>query len=136
MGEKKAGSLRLTFGSRLKPEFHGARATSDAGLLAYRQLDDVLGLTTMAEEVLRDTRTGANVQHTMVALLRQAVYGRLAGYEDANDADSLRVDPAMRYVVGRPLPGRRCARSWKRSGLPMRSAFPRTRCFNARLRIF
>ncbi len=36
----------------------------------------------------------------MLALLRQAVYGRIAGHEDANDADYLRVDPAMRRVVG------------------------------------
>ncbi len=54
----------------------------------------------MAEEFLHDTRSGANVQHSMVALLRQAVYGRLAGHEDVNDADRLRADPAMRYVVG------------------------------------
>ena len=100
MGEKKTGSLRVSFDRRLNLEFHGAKVTSDAGLLAYRELDDELGLTTMAEESLRDTRTGANVRHSMVALLRQSVYGRLAGYEDLNDADRLRVDPAMRYAVG------------------------------------
>lgn len=36
----------------------------------------------------------------MLAMIRQAVYGRLAGYEDVNDAERLRVDPAMRRVVG------------------------------------
>ena len=100
MGERKTGSLRVRFDSQLKLEFHGAKVTSDAGLLPYRELDEMFGLTAMAEECLRDIRTGANVQHTMVSLLRQSVYGRLAGYEDLNDADRLRVDPAMRYVVG------------------------------------
>jgi len=45
-------------------------------------------------------RWGKNIQHSMLALMRQAVYGRIAGYEDTNDADYLRVDPAMRRMVG------------------------------------
>ena len=57
-------------------------------------------MTRSAAEQLLKTRKGKNTQHTMLVLLRQAVYGRIAGYEDTNDADYLRIDPAMRRVVG------------------------------------
>ena len=72
----------------------------DAGLLAYRELDDALGLSAVAGETLADARTGKNGHHALVGLLRQSVFGRLAGYEDVNDADRLRHDPAMRWIVG------------------------------------
>jgi len=55
-----AMGLRVDFDRRLKLEFHGATVTSDAGLLAFRELDDALGLTAMAAEVLADPRTGRN----------------------------------------------------------------------------
>ena len=80
-GESDHGPLRPLFDRRLKLEFHGSRVTSDAGLLAYRELDDALGLTALAGGVLADSRTGRNSWHGIVSLLRQSVYGRLAGYE-------------------------------------------------------
>ena len=99
-GETK-GPLRVTFDRRLKLEFHGTRITSDGGLLAYRELDDALGLTTTGVSALAEGRRGTNIRHRLLGLLRQAVYGRLAGYEDVNDADRLARDPAMRAIVGR-----------------------------------
>ncbi len=99
-GELTSALLRLDFDRRLKLEFHGSVITSDAGLLAYRELDNTLGLTGMAGDVLADVRTGKNGRHLFVSLLRQSVFGRLAGYEDVNDAERLCRDPAMRWVVG------------------------------------
>src|SRR6267378_6245204 len=99
-GEADSGALRLDFDRRVMLRFHGSAITSDGGLLAYRELDDVLALTTSGGERLAESRTGRNRRHLLVGLLRQSVFGRLAGYEDVNDADRLCRDPAMRWVVG------------------------------------
>jgi hypothetical protein len=100
MGDRQKRALRVQFDGKLRLEFHGAKITSDAGLLPFRELDEAFRLTENASVVLSDPRQGKNTQHTLLAMLRQAVYGRLAGYEDVNDADRLRIDPAMRRLVG------------------------------------
>jgi len=100
MGESCTEAIPVDFDRKLKMEFHGAKVTSDAGLLAYRELDEAFGLTDMSGLELSDQRIGKNTQHSLTALLRQSIYGRLAGYEDTNDADRLCVAPAMRQVVG------------------------------------
>jgi hypothetical protein len=100
MGEGDEAPLRLNFDPSLRMEFRGATITSDAGLLACRELDDTLSLTDSAEDYLKDSRIGNNIRHKLIPLLRQSIYGRLAGYDDTNDADRLSQDPTMRVVVG------------------------------------
>ena len=63
-------------------------------LLAYRQLDEVLGMTALARVMLSDGHRGKNMQHLVTGLLCQSVFGRLAGNADVNDRMSC--DPAMR----------------------------------------
>ena len=100
MGDCQKSDLQVGFDRMLKLKFLGCQVTTDAGLLAYRELDEALGLTAMSAGSLRDSRLGQNKQHGLLPLLRQSIYSRLAGYEDVNDAERLSVDPAMRHVVG------------------------------------
>ena len=99
-GETELGDIRVGFDRRVKLEFHGSHITSDAGLLPFRDLDDALGLTEIAATALSDIRTGKNGRHSLIAQFRQSLFGRVAGYEDVNDADRLAKDPAMRWIVG------------------------------------
>jgi len=100
MGDGEKAPLRLQFNPKVRLEFHGSTITSDAGLLAFRELDHALDLTGIASDYLQDYRTGRNILHHLVPLLRQSIFSRLAGYDDTNDADRLAQDPAMRVVVG------------------------------------
>ena len=107
MGHPEGESMRMDFEGGIKLEFHGAKVTSDGGLLAYRELDDALGLFDAVSTALSDQRTGRNIQHAMPTLLRQSIYSRLAGYEDVNDAERLSVDPVMRALTGKGRPTNR-----------------------------
>src|SRR5215471_15896486 len=135
-GEVSRGALRFDFDRRLMVQFRGSVITSDAGLLAYRELDDTLGLTDTGADTLADARTGKNGRHRLAGLLRQSVFGRLAGYEDVNDAERLSRDPAMRWVVGdRAITGSAASASqmgrfetkwlsWPKNLAALRSAWP------------
>ena len=108
-GDGEKTPLKLNFDSKVRLEFRGVTITSDAGLLACRELDDALGLTDSSAEYLKEGRTGKNILHKLIPLLRQSIYSRLAGYDDTNDADRLSQDPAMRVVVGWKGPDRKAA---------------------------
>ncbi len=100
MGEACKDALRVGFDRAIRLEFHGAKISTDAGLMVHRDLDDAAQLTESAAAELFDFRSGNHIRHRMAALLRQSIYSRLAGYEDVNDAERLREDPVMRHVVG------------------------------------
>jgi hypothetical protein len=102
-------SMNVGFDGGIKLEFHGAKVTSDGGLLAYRDLDHALGLFDSVSKSFIDKRTGRNIQHAIPTLLRQSVYSRLAGYEDVNDAERLSIDPVMRAITGKKDKGRQAA---------------------------
>ena len=99
-GHPEGESMKVGFDGSIKLEFHGARLSSNGGLLAYRDLDHAFGLFNSVSTVFVNKRTGRNIQHAIPTLLRQSVYSRLAGYEDINDAERLSVDPVMRAITG------------------------------------
>lgn len=86
MGEQRRDAFRVGFDRSVTLEFRGAHVTSDAGVLALRELDAMLGLTQLAGGALVATRTDPNTRHGLVAQLRQTAYKSWAGYEDTTDA--------------------------------------------------
>lgn len=82
-------------------DFEGGHITSDAGCLLLREIDQRTGLLALANAAVSDPRDPAKVRHTQLELLRQRVFAIAQGYEDANDHDSLRRDPALKTAVGR-----------------------------------
>ena len=92
MGEAGREALRVGFEGTIKLEFHGAKVSSDAGLFPYRDIDQAAQLTETGAAELFDFRSGTNIQHSTIALLRQSDSSRLASYEDTIEACSSRLE--------------------------------------------
>lgn len=87
--------------------FEGGRLTSDGGLALVAQLDRRLGLTDRLAACLVDQRDPSRIQLSYHDILRQRIYGIVAGYEDGNDHDVLRGDPMLKLATGKaPVSGR------------------------------
>lgn len=70
--------MKVGFDGGIKLEFHGAKVSSNGGLLAYRDLEHVFGLFDSVSASFIDKRTVRNIQHAIPTLLRQSIYSRLA----------------------------------------------------------
>lgn len=81
----------------------GGQLTSDAGLLAIRQFDQRWNYTARMAACLDDPKPGR--AQSLVSMLRQRVFGILAGYEDCNDHDTLRDDPVFKLIAERRSEG-------------------------------
>ena len=77
-GAGEIGDGRLGIDRRVRLEFHGSKISSDGRLLLFRELDEVPGPHDIAGRFLRDTRIGHNCLHSLIGLLRQSVFWRLA----------------------------------------------------------
>ncbi|MBL0186148.1 MAG: transposase [Candidatus Obscuribacter sp.] len=89
--------------SKVVAKFDGGAVCSDGGLLLLRKADACLGLVELASYAISDERRPEYVQHTVVDMLRQRIYGIAAGYEDCNDAGQLRVDSMHKLALGKDL---------------------------------
>ena len=110
MGGRRKQALRVPFAGQIKLRLHGAKMTRVAGLLAFRELDQAFRLTERGSTVFSDPRHRKNAQYTMLAMLRQSVFGRLAGNENVSDAERLRGGILRQFapVANEPTP---CQRS-------------------------
>src|SRR5271155_928033 len=94
-------TLDLGLGKEIEAKFDGGLISSDGGLLLLRKADDKLRLLERVVPCLKDRRQAELVTHTFLQMLRQRVYAIAAGYEDCNDAQTLRFDPMHKLGVGR-----------------------------------
>jgi Transposase DDE domain group 1 len=100
-GEEQNETIRPQFDGSIMIDFQGAKITSDTGFLLLREMDERFGILGPIESELEDTRSWVHSNHTQLQMVRQRVYQVAAGYEDCNDADFLRIDPALRLDVGK-----------------------------------
>src|SRR6202050_3814575 len=83
----------------IRADFSGGQISSDAGLLPLRAFDQRYGLTRGLAERVPDSREDERVRHSVLSLFRQRIYQIIAGYEDTNEADRLRHDPAFQILA-------------------------------------
>src|SRR5437764_12793244 len=115
-------------GKAVVARFDGGRLSSEGGLLALREIESRLGLADRLAACLRDPRAPERVAHRLAEMIRFRMLMIAAGYEDGNDADSLRADPLFKLAMDRlPEHGDLCSHSTvsRAENLPDRHALLR-----------
>ena len=103
MEENTQLSLQFTSISckKVTADFSGGEVTSDVGLLAMREIARKTGIIDKLAEAIRDERHQSYIDHDVTELLSQRIFQIISGYEDANDANELRIDPGLKVACGR-----------------------------------
>src|SRR3954466_6254903 len=115
-------------GREIEARFDGALMSSDGGLLVLREIEQRLGIARRLATCIRDPRAPERVVHGLDEIIRFRMLMIAAGYEDGNDADSLRADPLFKLAMDRlPEPGDLCSQSTvsRAENLPDRHALLR-----------
>ncbi len=100
-GESRKEVIRPDFNRAIMIDFQGAAITSNVDFLLLREIDDHFKIIDPMQNCLEDLRSPTHTRHALVQMVRQRVYQIAAGYEDCNDADFLRIDPALRPALGK-----------------------------------
>ena len=100
-GERSKGNLRPNFDRSIMMDFQGAKLSSDTGFILMCELDQRHNVIAPLADALEDNRSASHTKHALEQMIRQRVYQMSGGYEDCNDADFLRVDPALRLSLGK-----------------------------------
>ena len=100
-GESQKEMIRPDFNRAIMIDFQGAQISSDTGFILLREIDERFSIIDPMRDCLEDLRSPAHTKHALVQMVRQRVYQIAAGYEDCNDADFLRIDPALRLALGK-----------------------------------
>ena len=96
-----ASAIAPVMGKKVALDFDGGNITSDAGVLLLRETESQLGIISMLTKCINDARRSSSIMHSIHELMTQRVFQIACGYEDGNDSNSLRVDPAMKMALGR-----------------------------------
>jgi hypothetical protein len=100
-GEEQNETIRPELDRSIMIDFQGAKITSDTGFRLLREIDERFGILGPIGSKQEDTRSWVHLSHTQLQMVRQSVYQIAAGYEDCNDANFLRIDPALRLAIGK-----------------------------------
>ena len=100
-GESSEEHPMPDFDRSIMIDFQGAKLSSDTGFILMRELDQRHNVIAPIADFLEDSRAASHTKHSLVQMIRQPVYQMAASYEDCNDADFLRVDPALQLSLGK-----------------------------------
>jgi len=94
-------SIAPVMGKKVALNFDGGNITSDASVLLLRETESQLGIISILTKCINDTRRSSSITHSVNELSTQRVFQIACGYEDCNDSNSLRIDPALKMSLGR-----------------------------------
>ena len=93
--------FKVISGKRVTADFTGGTVTSDVGVMVMRETANRIGIIEQLARAIHDERHQSYVKHEIIELLTQRIFQIICGYEDANDADDLRIDPGFKASCGR-----------------------------------
>ena len=96
-----ASSIAPVKGKKVAIDFHGGSITSDAGVLLLSETESEVSIISRLSKCIHDSRRLSSITHSVNDLMTQRIFQISCGYEDANDCNTLRQDPAMKMAVGK-----------------------------------